>query len=370
MTKEDKICCIFNFAPHYREDIYLLLDEHFECDFYFGNKTYSKIKKINYSKFRNPIIEFDFRTVFAKFYYLKGQPKLSSKKYKYYIITGQPYNLSDWLLIIKNAIIGNKTFIWNHGLYGKESFFKKLILKVQFKLITGYFLYGNYAKEIMQTNGFKESKLHVIYNSLNYKKSSSLRPKMIRTKIFEEHFENDFPNLIFIGRLTKIKKLNLLFEALKESLNKSVKYNITLIGDGLEKEFLENFVVKKRLSEYVWFFGSCYKEEIIAELIYNADICVSPGNIGLTAIHSLSYGTPAITHDNFKRQMPEYESIIEGFSGSFFKENDYYSLSRTIENWIAKYPNKNKEVISNCFSIIDEYYNPFFQINLLKKTLN
>ena len=34
------------------------------------------------------------------------------------------------------------------------------------------------------------------------------------------------------------------------------------------------------------------KLKIISKYLYYADICVSPGNVGLTAIHSLTYGTP------------------------------------------------------------------------------
>ena len=370
MEKKDKICCSFNFAPHYREDIYLLMDKELNCEFYFGNRTYAKIKKMDYSKFISPLEELKFKEFFYNFYFLQGQSKLASKKYKYYLISGQPYNISAWLLIIKNKMYGNKTFIWNHGLYGKESIIKKLIMKLQSQMIDGYFLYGNFAKELMIKNGFNENKLHVIYNSLNYFKTSLLRSKLIKTKIFNNHFQNVFPNIIFIGRLTKIKKLDLLLEAQKKSFKKNIKYNITLIGDGSEKNSLEKLIKDNDLNKHVWVYGSCYDEEKIAELIYNADLCVSPGNIGLTAIHSLSYGTPAVTHNNFIRQMPEFEALKEGLTGSFFKENDYESLAQTIESWLLKFPIKNIKTINDCFKVIDEYYNPTYQINLLKKELN
>ena len=55
--------------------------------------------------------------------------------------------------------------------------------------------------------------------------------------------------------------------------------------------------------------GECYSEETNAKLIYNADLCVAPGNIGLTAIHVMMFGCPAITHNDFKWQMPEFEAI-------------------------------------------------------------
>ena len=54
---------------------------------------------------------------------------------------------------------------------------------------------------------------------------------------------------------------------------------------------------------------------------------VSPGNVGLNAVHALSYGTPVITHNNVNNQMPEHETIIENFNGCFHKENDINSIA-------------------------------------------
>ena len=53
------------------------------------------------------------------------------------------------------------------------------------------------------------------------------------------------------------------------------------------------------LQDQIWFYGACYDESKLGELIFNADLCVSPGNVGLTAVHSMGYGTPVITHNNF-----------------------------------------------------------------------
>lgn len=56
-----------------------------------------------------------------------------------------------------------------------------------------------------------------------------------------------------------------------------------------------------------------------AEFIYNADLCVSPGNVGLTAMHSLVFGCPVITHNCFEWQMPEFEAIQPGITGDFLR---------------------------------------------------
>ena len=60
---------------------------------------------------------------------------------------------------------------------------------------------------------------------------------------------------------------------------------------------------------------------------------MSIGNIGLTAIHSLSFGTPVASHDNFENQMPEVEAIIDGENGFLFEENNSNDLIDKIEQW-------------------------------------
>lgn len=91
--------------------------------------------------------------------------------------------------------------------------------------------------------------------------------------------------------------------------------------------------------------------------------------MGLTAIHSLSYGTPVITHSNYERQIPEFEIIKLGKNGLFFEENDVNSMSDTIKKWLETHPVKNEKLIEECYKIIDEKYNPYYQISVLKKKL-
>lgn len=367
MSKE--ICFVLNFAPHYREEIFHLIDETFNCDFYFGNRTYTSIKKMNYGKL-NLVRELKFIKLFNRFYLLKGQAGLSFKKYRKYVITGQPYNASAWFLLVLNKLMGKKTFIWNHGLYGNENFLNLIIKKLQFKLASGYLLYGQYAKEIMIQNGFRKEKLHVIYNSLLYKEQLQVRNSLNFTDIYKTHFSNNLPIVIFIGRLTRIKKLDLLIEAMKLSFNEGFFYNVVFVGDGSEKERLQTEVSKNGLDKSVWFYGNLYSEPKIGELLYNADICASPGNVGLTAIHALNYGCPVLTHNNFTEQMPEFEAIKQGINGDFFEEGNVNSLKEKIENWILKHSNKDNNLLNDCYKIIDENYNPEFQITLLKKILN
>ena len=132
---------------------------------------------------------------------------------------------------------------------------------------------------------------------------------------------------------------------------------------------LEEMVELNGLKDAVWFYGACYDEKTNAELIYNADVCVSPGNVGLTAMHCLMFGCPVITHNNFAMQMPEFESINNGVTGSFFNENDIDSLAGAIRNWFVAKGNQRGEVRIACYKEIDDNWTPDFEMNVLEQVL-
>lgn len=186
---------------------------------------------------------------------------------------------------------------------------------------------------------------------------------------FAAFLGNDNPNLIFIGRLTAVKRLDLLIEALAMLKEQGKMFNLTLIGDGTERQSLQQLAKVKEVESQVWFYGACYDERTNAELIYNADLCVSPGNVGLTAMHVMMFGTPVVTHNNFSHQMPEFESIHSGITGGFFVQNDVDSLVDCILKWFETHKGKRDEVRKACYKEIDTQWTPEFQMSVIRKNL-
>jgi glycosyltransferase involved in cell wall biosynthesis len=364
-----KICLIYNYAHHYRTDIFCLLDKEFSIDFVFGDK-YLDVKKMDYSLLDNFKKEVKNKVLFKKpIYYQTGVLRLFfEKQYSSYLMLGETICVSTWLMLFLCKIFNKKIYFWSHGWYGKESFFRRSIKKIFFSLPDGTFLYNNHSRNLMIKHNFNKNKLHVIYNSLSYDTQLKERSKIKESKIFKNKFNNTNKNLIFIGRLTKVKKLHLLIEALNILKNRSKHYNLIFIGQGESKQELINLVKKLNLSDVVWFYGASYNEAELSNLIYNADLCVSPGNVGLTAIHSLTYGTPVITHNNFNYQMPEFESIEVNKTGLFFNFDDITSLSNNIELWFDQNLNRN-QIREACYKVIDTKFNPYYQIEIFKKFL-
>lgn len=366
-----KILQIYNSAAHYRDSIFRLIDATFDCDFIFGANL-GDIKQMDTSTFRGHVTKVQNYFVSGHWYWQKGVQKFLRKKYDSFIILGDIHCLSTWLFCVRARLFyrSKKIFFWTHGWYGKETRMEALIKKLFYHLANGgIFLYGSYARDLMIKEGFQAEKLHVIHNSLSYDNQLALRSRLIKTSIYKERFGNDDPILFFVGRLTQVKHLDLLMQALYLLRQKGKQFNMVLVGDGSQRNILHKLSQEMNLSSRIWFYGPCYDDNHLGELIYNADLCVSPGNVGLTAIHSMVFGTPVLTHDDFSWQMPEFESIKDGKTGTFFKRNNIESLAEAIEKWFTQ-PEYDREVIrKNCFHEIDEYWTPQFQLQVLKEYL-
>lgn len=364
------LCMLYNFAPSYREGIFKEIDRNWNTAWFFGNNN-TDINGLDLNVLSDTSI-LENLTIRGNWYWQKGAPKLSRRKdISTYFILGDPYCLSNWLLAIKLRLFHRKKrlYFWSHGWYGKETRIVKIIKKAFFKLADGVFLYGNYAKELMLKEGFSEKKLFVIHNSLNYRQQIEIRNFLTKSDIYILHFGNENPVLIFIGRLTAVKRLDLLIEAIRILKESNNPVNLILVGDGSQRQELTDTVKRYGLSDSVWFYGACYDEHRNAELIYNADLCVAPGNVGLTAIHSMVFGTPVISHNDFKWQMPEFEAIKPGITGDFFERNKVESLAERIMNWLDQHSNR-AAVRHNCFEEIDNSWTPDFQMEVLKKNLS
>lgn len=363
-----RVAIITNIPSHYRLSLWSVLSGDQDIDYHFiGSSCENKGIKLISS---NDLQENNIRFHIVKNTYVKGICIWQSgvfdivreNLFDHYIFNADMYCLSTWLAAKMAILQGKKVSFWGHGIYGNENWLKKKIRIIFLKIPHTLILYNNRAKRLLVNEGFNPDKIVVVYNSLQYEKQKaiyqSLKSELLISKK-KELFGNNLPLLIFTGRLTKSKRLDLLIKALQICRQRGKNYNLLLLGDGPEANHLKSLAME-HLKNQVKFWGSCYDENIIGELFFIADLTVSPGNVGLTAIHSLTYGTPVITHDNFANQRPEVEIIEDGDTGSFFKRNDPYSLSLAIDKWLANHPDDSSRR-DRCRQQIEKYYNPYYQ---------
>jgi len=367
MGNKRKIACVFNYAPHYRESIYNLMAKELDCDFFFGSNLLNggQLKKMDFASLPGFKKESKVFRVF-RYAWQCNVVRQAFKGYHVYILTGNP-SLSNILFMIFARLFNKKVFLWTHGLRRMEDG-KHPLVRLFFKSATGYFLYGNHGKAMMLKYRIPENRLFVINNSLAYDKQLQVRRDLSCSDIFVKKFNNVDPVIIFTGRLQSEKKIDYIFEAQKK-LMLECPFNFVLVGDGPEEAKLRQRVDELELGGRVWFYGACYDEDMLGNLFYNAVLTVSPGNVGLTAIHSMMYGTPVLTHSNIEHQGPECEAIKQGETGLLFEENDVADLASNIKNWITNF--SDREAIRNkCFNVIDDCYNPYYSIKVMKQAMN
>ena len=145
--------------------------------------------------------------------------------------------------------------------------------------------------------------------------------------------------------------------------------NAVFIGKDVEEVHLERYAEQCGLQANVWMYGPCYDDAIIGQMFFDAAVCVSPGNVGLTAIHSLSFGCPVITHNNFSCQNPEFEAIAPGVTGDFFEKDNLQSMTDSIKKWTTKQPEERSKTREAAFKEIDDKRNIHYQIKVINKIL-
>lgn len=362
-----KIIYINNIFPLYRKSIWELLlnEKKYNFNIYYSDKEIDEIKTFKFSNnypFKNKLHLlknlFFFKILIWQTKVLKV---LIKKNFDVAIFMGDMTIISTWIGVLICKIYRKKIVFWGHGLYGNESFFKKYLRIFFLRLADVNLIYENRSKKLLIESGFKEKCLKVIYNSLDYNNQLKLFNKLENSYNKRIVFKNNkLPIIVFIGRLYPKKKIEILIRSISVINKKTPKANLLIIGDGPEKNNLE-FLCKESLNkENYFFYGKAFDELELSNLLYYSSLCISPGNIGLTAIHSLTYGTPVASHDNFKYQMPEVESIIDGENGFLFKHNDVEDLSKKILFWLNK--KINKRLVRK---IIDEKYNPNYQKKII-----
>ena len=89
----------------------------------------------------------------------------------------------------------------------------------------------------------------------------------------------------------------------------------------------------------------------------SSTLCVCPGHVGLTAIHTMAYGVPVISHGDLDDQAPEVEAILPGETGDLYQRGSSEDMTDRIESWLRTHPNRD-DVAHACIRMIEERYNP------------
>lgn len=348
------------------------MDDQLNCDFFFGDFVHQPIKQFPPENLNGYKKRFHtYRIKGTRFFFSTKIKDIFNARYTHYILTADIYYLINWLVLIYAKCTGKKVYFWTHGqnrIITKR--LGKLFFGSFFAHVDGIFMYNHANCKFMESFGCKKDRLHVIHNSLDTHSQSAIYESLRKTDIYKEHFNNDNPTLIFIGRVLEARKLDLLVKAMALLRQNGYLVNCAIIGPVIEGDKLNEAISEEHLENCFWFYGPCYDENKNAELIYNANACVSPSFIGLTAIHALSFGTPVISNNNAVSNGPELEAIEHHVNGSLFEEGNIQSLAEEIKYWIEMDSARRESVRKIARQGILDSWSVDYQIALIKRVLS
>jgi len=266
---------------------------------------------------------------------------------------------------------GLKTAYWAHGWRRPEGRVKARLRNHFFSRVDRVFTYGTRAISLAGDSGFDTARIRCIWNSLDWPAQSALfdRYKNSSRPALRSAcgMPTDGPVLLCVSRLTPLCQYDLLIDAVAKISASAPKPSIWMIGDGDSKEPLR--AQARELGVQVEFVGAVYDEDILARHFMAADLVVSPGKVGLTAMHALAYGTPIVTHGNLDAQMPEVEAITDRKTGYLCTQNDAASLSIVLADALNDCRTRD-DIRRECRNAIAGRYTPAAQAQLIDRAMN
>ena len=332
------VAVVYHAWPHYRQPVMQAMDRStaIAYDFHGSGEALEGVLHAEVGGLRR-FVRAPFRR-FGKLLWQSGAVHAArDQRYRAIVLLADPNFASTWVAATLARLRGVPVLFWGHGWLRPESAIKRFVRASYFALSTRFLVYAERGRRLGIESGFPAERITVIYNSLDVARADAVIADIesgshggARPQTLFAHPER--PLVICTARLTAKCRFDLLLTAAAMLSQRNFPINVLLVGDGPERAALGRQA--EALGIAVHFFGACHDEDVVGPLLYHADLTVSPGKIGLTAMHSLMYGTPAITHGDFDAQMPEVEAIEPGRTGAFFRRDDAADLARTIARWL------------------------------------
>jgi glycosyltransferase involved in cell wall biosynthesis len=362
-----RIAVVYHFFPHYRKAVVSELAREGTCDWMFFGDTHDFHRESGIPPMTFPgDVRFErlkVTRIRGSLMWQHGVMGLAvSRQCDVLILLGDAKFPSMWAAAALGRLTGKRVLFWTHGWTYRPRGIARVVRRTFYRLAHGLMTYGRWAKQIAIDEGFDPSRVYVIGNSLDLadqKRALEKLPPGRRDEVRSELFGNStIPIVACISRLTAVRRLDMLLNAVARLRESGTVANVLLIGEGPERQTLQSLAEK--LLVPVAFEGACYDEARICELMAATNVVVAPGKVGLTAMHSMAYGIPVVTHDDYENQMPEFEAVLPGRTGSLFRLGDTDSLASAIKPWLlSRYVDPG--VSETCKSIVTRFWSASFQ---------
>lgn len=227
--------------------------------------------------------------------------------------------VSNWVILLIRRLLGRPTIVWGHveGQSRVAGRFRKCFLR----LSNGFIAYTKSQANLLSAR-YPWLSTWVAANAC-----ISASDCVVADSQDQSH-----DSFLYVGRLVSRKKVSLLLEGYliaKRRVLISERTRLVFVGDGEERELLEEQVASAGVQDRVYFAGHVSEIDELRAFYGRAICSVSPGYVGLSATQSFSFGVPMlVARDEF--HSPEIEACRDGFNAYFFDSDSPEGLAEML----------------------------------------
>lgn len=264
------------------------------------------------------------------------------------VLEFNPRVLSNLWVLFWRRLRGRGVVLWGHGLTRRKPSGRIVLLirKLMARMADAVIFYSEQGKQEFVDLRVAESKLFVAYNSIDVQGAR---------RAADEEGPQRRTEIIFVGRLVPAKKAGLLIDGFAQALDRlPTDVNLIIVGDGPENDRLKKLVERYGISGRVRFVGEVMDDRELAPYFARSSLCVCPGYIGLSVIHSFAFEVPILAADS-EPHSPEVEALKAGFNCEYFKADDADSLSEKLVELMANPQRLQKMGDRGLQSVLEKY---------------
>lgn len=288
------------------------------------------------------------RKIMPGIYWQVGALKIPMRKGDVLVLSGNPRVISTLFLLLKARFAGAKVVWWGHFWSSTSKRWRHLLRMLLMRLSHAILFYTD--QEVREYRSQSRSKDVRLVRALN----NGLNISEIKCSRLDYVSKERASSMLFIGRITQKANLDVALRALASIHDSQVALDV--IGDGPGLESLKEYAGQLGVADRVRWHGAITDEGEIARIANCARAFMYPGEVGLSLLHGMGYGLPAIVHSDRWKHMPEVAAFEEGVTGETFSPLDAEDLAKTTVSLLQNF-SKLDAYSSACIEVVDHKFN-------------
>lgn len=287
--------------------------------------------------------------------------QFSRKRYDVVLYNSPPVDISLLVPFISKLYDMNQFLIIHGGLFNEsKNFIGRLLIRLQIRYFKKIIAISHYSKDIVKKLGVDDRQIVIINNGIDLSKYNNLS---------ELDIVGD-PKLLYVGRLQKIKGVDILIRAFSIIHKLFPNSYLYIVGDGGEKNNLISITDDIGIRKFVNFVGYIPPSEQLYRYYISCNILILPShieNFPITLLEAMFFKIPIIA----TKTGGITDLMKDRINGLLVKPGDHIELAKSIANL---YNNKKMQIqfIEYNKSLIEKYsWNTIIKkyIDLFKKNM-